>query len=580
MGIVQSAGDAAAHAGLMTAVDQASDGIVFTDGKGVIQYVNPAFTAMTGYSAEEMVGQNPRLLKSGRHRAAFYQELWKTLLSGRVWQGEVTNRRKDGSLYAEEMRIAPVLDAEGALTGYIAIKRDVTEQRAAAAAQTFLAAITEHCEDAIVATSLAGVILTWNHGAEVIFGFTAAEALGRAVSLFTPADRMSRMMDCIDHVGSGEVLKNYEGICQHADGRRMHVAVTGFPIRDASGTVVAAVALLRDITEQHRGEQRLRESEERFRSMADSSSSIMWVTGADGNVEFVNRAYRTFFGVAGEAVLPGERRALLHPEDGAGYRAAFEEAVREHLPFAAEARVRAADGQWRLLGSRAQPRFSPDGEFLGHVGLSADITERRQMDQALRGSREFAQSTIDALSSHLCVLDEAGTIIAVNQAWREFAESNLETGAEGDAGIRPAAIVSARAPTTLPCATELQDQKPAWPPNLRKVPAPSCVESGGNTGKTIHAIPPGNIAGFKAESRDSSPATCPASWSNTSTSPSAGRRSRRWPRAKSGSALWPTAAPSASGSPIRKARIASSTARISNTPGKAWNKSRIVSGNC
>jgi len=417
-----------AREGLIAAVEQASDGIVITGADGAIEYVNPAFTALTGYSAEEAVGQNPRILKSGRHSAAFYEELWGTLRAGRVWQGEITNRRKDGTSYEEEMRIAPVCDAQHNITGYIAIKHDVTERRARESAQAFLAAIVENSEDAIVATSPAGMILTWNHGAEAIFGFTAEQAIGHDVSLFTPADRMSRMMQCIDQIAGGEALKNHEGICQRADGQKIHVTATGFPIRDTAGRVAATVALLRDSTERDRAERRLRESEERFRTMADGTPSIMWVTDADGKAEFVNRACRQFFGIAREEAQTGNWEQLIHPEDAPAYIAAFERAVREHQPFAAEARARRADGEWRLIGSRAEPRFSPTSEFLGHVGLSADITERKRTEQALYNSREFAQSTIDALSSHICVLDEAGEIIAVNQAWRNFAEANRGPG--------------------------------------------------------------------------------------------------------------------------------------------------------
>lgn len=157
---MSGAGVAIAHAGLIAALEQAADGIVITDAAGTIQYVNPAFTTLTGYSREEAVGGNPRLLKSDRHDPAFYQELWSTLLSGKIWQGEITNRHKDGSLYDEEMRIAPVLDAAGATTGYIAIKHDVTEQRAHESAQAFLAAIVEHSEDAIVAVAPAGATAT------------------------------------------------------------------------------------------------------------------------------------------------------------------------------------------------------------------------------------------------------------------------------------------------------------------------------------------------------------------------------------------------------------------------------------
>jgi PAS domain S-box-containing protein len=358
---VSGAAVAVAHAGLVAAVEQAADGIVITDAAGTIQYVNPAFTALTGYRLEEVVGRNPRLLKSGRHSPAYYQELWSILLSGKVWHGEITNQRKDGSLYDEEMRIAPVLDAAGATTGYIAIKHDVTEQRARESAQAFLAAIVEHSEDVIISATSAGVILTWNHGAEEIFGFTAQQAIGQNVSLFTPPDRMPRMMQCIDRISSGEALRNYEGISRRADGRRIHVTVSGFPIRDKNGMVVAAAAVLRDSTERDQSEQRLRESEERFRTMANGCPSMMWVTDASGEVEFVNRAYRKFFGTTREEVQGLQRQQLFHPDDAPAYIAVFERAVREHQPFDAEARARRADGSWRLLGSRAEPRFSSGG---------------------------------------------------------------------------------------------------------------------------------------------------------------------------------------------------------------------------
>ncbi|MGA3008787.1 MAG: EAL domain-containing protein [Terracidiphilus sp.] len=109
-------------------MEQAADGIVITDTAGTILFVNPAFTLMSGYSSLEAVGQCPRLLKSGRQPLEYYEGLWGTVQSGKVWQGELINRRKDGTLYNQEMRIAPVRDAGGKTTGYIAIMRDVTER--------------------------------------------------------------------------------------------------------------------------------------------------------------------------------------------------------------------------------------------------------------------------------------------------------------------------------------------------------------------------------------------------------------------------------------------------------------------
>ncbi|MGC2300550.1 MAG: PAS domain S-box protein [Acidobacteriaceae bacterium] len=423
---MSGAGVALAHAGLVAAVEQAADGIVITDAAGTIQYVNPAFTALTGYTPEEAVGGNPRLLKSGRHSPAFYQELWNTLLSGKVWHGEIANRRKDGSFYHEEMRIAPVLDAGGATTGYIAIKHDITEQRARESTQAFLAAMVEHSEDVIISATPAGVILTWNHGAEEVFGFTAQQAIGQSVSLFTPPDRMPRMMQCIDRIASGEALRNYEGISRRADGRRIHVTVSGFPVRNKNGTVVAAAAVLRDSTARDQAEQRLRESEGRFRTMANGCPSMMWVTDASGKVEFVNRAYRKFLGITRDEVQAVQRRQFLHPDDASAYLAAFERAVRDHQPFDAEARVRCAGGTWRLIGSRAEPRFSSGGEFLGHVGLSADITDRRRAEQTLQESEERFRIMADSCPIGIWVTDAQGASRFVNRAYLDYCGKSPE----------------------------------------------------------------------------------------------------------------------------------------------------------
>jgi len=116
---------------LATAIEQAAETVVITDRDARIQYVNPAFTRSSGYTRDEALGQNPRVLKSGQHDARFYQELWATLAAGKLWHGEFTNRRKDGTLYTEEATIAPVRDASGEITNYIAIKFDVTERKQA-----------------------------------------------------------------------------------------------------------------------------------------------------------------------------------------------------------------------------------------------------------------------------------------------------------------------------------------------------------------------------------------------------------------------------------------------------------------
>ncbi|MFN7916387.1 MAG: PAS domain S-box protein [Vicinamibacterales bacterium] len=112
------------------ALNSSPSGVIITDRDGTIQWVNPAFTTVTGYSLEEATGKKPgALLKSGTHDAAFYHDMWSTIVSGEIWTGELTNRRKDGSLHLEEQSITPVRRADGVITHFVGVKRDLTEQK-------------------------------------------------------------------------------------------------------------------------------------------------------------------------------------------------------------------------------------------------------------------------------------------------------------------------------------------------------------------------------------------------------------------------------------------------------------------
>ncbi|NTW49469.1 MAG: PAS domain S-box protein [Chlorobiales bacterium] len=113
---------------LMAAIEQAGEIVLITNPTGLIQYINPAFEHVTGYRRDEALGQNPRILKSGEHDAAFYAALWQTLTEGRTWEGRLINKRKDGTRFIEEAMISPMRDALGAIVNYVAVKRDITRE--------------------------------------------------------------------------------------------------------------------------------------------------------------------------------------------------------------------------------------------------------------------------------------------------------------------------------------------------------------------------------------------------------------------------------------------------------------------
>ena len=376
------------QASLTSAIEQAADGIMITDSDGKIRYVNPAFTAMTGYASEEGVGQYPRFLKSGRQPLQFYEQLWSTILSGRVWHGELINRRKNGSFYNEEMRIAPVHGADGKIASFIAIKNDVTERRAAEEARAFLAAIVENSEDAILAYTPAGTILTFNRGAEAMFGHAAVDMIGKQLSLLVPPERLTAIGQLDGQVLQGNAFSQQEGLCLHKDGRRICVSVTGFPIRNAAGEVTVIAQILRDITERKQAEEALRRSEEKFRQLAENMREVVWMMPPTADeVPYVSAAYERVWERSCESVChnPTAWMEAVHPDDLEGALRRFA-AEMEGEPVEAEFRIRTPGGRGEMdLG----PGFSDSRR-----GRAADSTRgycrRHHRAETLRGGIDSA----------------------------------------------------------------------------------------------------------------------------------------------------------------------------------------------
>jgi PAS domain S-box-containing protein len=164
---------------LTRAVEQAADHLVITNRDGIIEYINPAFEQLTGYSQAEAIGQTPRLLNSGHHDVAFFKNLWNTILSGRVFRTVFTNRKKNGELYYQEETISPIFDREGRITHFVAAGHDITERRRAEEAlrqaEAKYRSIFENAIEGIFQASPEGHCYTVNPALVRMFGFDTAE---------------------------------------------------------------------------------------------------------------------------------------------------------------------------------------------------------------------------------------------------------------------------------------------------------------------------------------------------------------------------------------------------------------------
>ena len=399
--------------GLAAAVEQAVDGIVITGADGTIQYVNPAFTALTGYSGEEAVGGNPRMLKSGRQTEAFYAEMWNTIRAGRVWHGELVNRRKDGSFYDEEMRITPVADSSGAITSYIAIKHDVTERRAAEELRGFLAAIVESSEDAILSYAPSGAILSWNRGAEAVLGYAAHEVIGKHVSMLLAPERVSRLALFNAHVLQGHLVSQHETVCLRKDGRKVPASVTADAIRNPAGEATAIAVILRDISALRQAEQ----ARSLLASIVESSEDAIHAVGLDGTIASWNRGAEALFGYTSQEIV-GKNVALLAPE-GRG------EEVRQCLgairqgdtvsPF--DTVLQAKNGLGIEVSLSISPIRNSAGEVVGAAAIARDIGKRLLAERKLRESEERFREVFEHAPFGMCVSGLDGRFFQVNAAF-------------------------------------------------------------------------------------------------------------------------------------------------------------------
>ncbi len=249
---------------LGAALDAADDAIVITDRSGVIEWVNPAFTRLTGYSAGEVRGQNPRLLNSGVQDQAFYGQLWNTILSGEVWRRELVNRRKDGTLYIEDLSITPVRASSGEIAHFIAVKQDVTERKRAEDAlrdaNQALKALIAASPVSIVALDPEGHVKAWNPASERVFGWSEAEVLGRFLP-YVPQDKLDEYRALRERVLRGESFTGIEVTRLRRDGTPIEISVSTAPLHDASGRVTGIMGVNVDITERKRSQQELRRIE-------------------------------------------------------------------------------------------------------------------------------------------------------------------------------------------------------------------------------------------------------------------------------------------------------------------------------
>jgi two-component system cell cycle sensor histidine kinase/response regulator CckA len=249
---------------LSRAVEQSPASVVITDTKGDIEYVNPKFTAVTGYSLNEVLGMNPRILKSGELSPDVYRELWETITAGREWRGEFHNRRKDGGLFWERASISPVFDEARKITNFVAVKEDITErklaQEALAAKESHFRSLIENAQDVITIIDAGGTIRFQSPAAERILGRPPGEFVGRNILEFLHPDDAPGVQETLRRgIESPEAPRKSTFRFRHANGSWRSLEAVG-KLLPGEG-IPEVVVNSRDVTESRALEEQLRQAQ-------------------------------------------------------------------------------------------------------------------------------------------------------------------------------------------------------------------------------------------------------------------------------------------------------------------------------
>ena len=351
---------------------------------------------MFGVSRDETQGISIRKLGNNEWETSQVWESVETTLSGpsEFQAVEIDREFPAGrrTLVLDARRFAGAGDSLIVLTFH-----DVTERKQAERTTSLLAAIVDSSDDAVVSKKLDGTITSWNQSAERLFGYNAQEAIGQHITLIVPWERRSEEEDILRRLARGERVEHFETVRRRKDGTYLDVSLTISPIRDAVGRVVGASKVARDISERKRIEAALRESEERFRAIVETTPECVKLISADGTLLHMNRPGLQMVGARSADEVVGKNvYDLIAPEDRNRFKA-FNESICRGEQGSLQFDIIGLEGKRRHMETHAAPLRNPD-ETVVHLAITADISERKQAEELLRRSEERFRALVNASS--------------------------------------------------------------------------------------------------------------------------------------------------------------------------------------
>jgi len=312
-----------------------------------------------------------------------------------------------------------------------ALREEIAERKRSELARFRLLGIVESSADAILSRTLRGTVTGWNKAAEGLFGYTAEEIIGRSVAAIIPADRREELTRFTEILECGEAIESLETVRLHKDGSRIDVSLTLSPIKDETGIVRAASAIMRDITDRKRAEEALRESEARLQAIMDNSPAMIFLKDTEGHYLHFNRQFAKAFHLRLEEGVGKTDEELFPPHQAEAFRSNDLVVLEAGAPMVFDEVALLDDGPHTSIVTKS-PLFDGNGKIYALVGIVTDITERKRLEEEVlhiseREHRRIAQDLHDGLGQQLAGISCLSNILMKNLTDKESPEAATAT---------------------------------------------------------------------------------------------------------------------------------------------------------
>jgi PAS domain S-box-containing protein len=374
-----------------------------SDPAGLRTYFNQAWLEFVGRSLQQELGEG---WTSGIHPDDLQQclEAYRSSIKLRLpFKMEYRLRRADGEYRWVLSHGVPRFDGEGIFNGYVGSCMDITEQRSSEGASAKLAAIVQSSDDAIITKDLNGIINSWNTSAERIFGYTEEEVVGKPITILIPPELQTEEKDILSRLRSGQRIDHFETVRIAKSGERVLVSLTVSPVKDASGKIVAASKVARDVTRTRQVEQALRESEQRMRFCLEAAQVGTWHwdmnTGRvhwSENMERIHGQEPGSFHGNFESFFQG-----IGVEDRQRVELEIQKALAGDGKYYVEYRQIKSNGSMGWMEAHGQVIYDSSNRPQSMMGVCRDISERKSSEAALREAHEQLEGRVKERTSEL-----------------------------------------------------------------------------------------------------------------------------------------------------------------------------------